>query len=88
MLVLHWGNFFPKKELTFSTLGANLSFRGSGEKTMRSEPRRDPRPGLPSVEERRKTTQPLNRKSDRPSERDTSKRARDDFKNRDRWAKG
>lgn len=39
---------------------------------MRRETRRGPRPGLPTAEERRKTTEPLNRNSD--SDKDGSER--------------
>jgi hypothetical protein len=43
---------------------------------MKRETRRDPRPGLPTVEERRKTTEPLKRESDKAgSEREAVKRA-------------
>jgi len=43
---------------------------------MKREARRDPRPGLPTAEERRKTTEPLNRESDKAgSEREAVKRA-------------
>jgi hypothetical protein len=49
---------------------------------MRRETRRDPRPGLPTAEERRKTTEPLNRNSDSDKdglEREAVKRAVNDL---------